>query len=75
MIYNQAYTYKFQLKPIKAMNEVFDIVKKYESKIEPNEGRLFAYSQQYDNYITIEVITAELLRNIILASHSVPPST
>jgi len=50
------------------MNEVFDIVKKYESKIDPNKGRLFAYSQQYDNYITIEVITAELLRNIILAS-------
>ena len=50
------------------MNEDFDIGKKYESKSEPNEGRLFAYSQQYDNYITIEVITAELLRNIILAS-------
>ena len=50
------------------MNEVFDIVKKYESKIDPNEGKVFAYSKQYDNYITIEVITAELLRNIILAS-------
>ena len=53
---------------IKAMNEVFDIVKKYESKIDPNKGRVFAYSGQYDNYITIEIITAELLRNIILAS-------
>ena len=53
---------------IKAMNEVFDIVKKYESKIDPNKGRVFAYSAQYDNFITIEIITAELLRNIILAS-------
>ena len=55
---------------IKAMNELFDIVKKYESKIDldsPN-GKVFAYSGQYNNFITIEIIEAELLRNIILAS-------
>ena len=55
---------------IKAMNELFDIVKKYDSKIDldsPN-GKVFAYSGQYNNFITIEIIEAELLRNIILAS-------
>ena len=60
--------FKSSVGQIKAMNEVFDIVKKYESKIDPNKGRVFAYSAQYDNFITIEIITAELLRNIILAS-------
>ena len=49
---------------IKAMNMVFDILKKYEEKVEPGVGRLFAYSGSYTSLITTEVISHELIKNI-----------
>ena len=53
---------------IKAMNQMFDIIDKHKDKITPSEGRTFAYSALYSNYVTIEIITRELVRNIILAT-------
>ena len=53
---------------IKAMNEMFDIIDKHKDIITPSEGQTFAYSALYSNYVTIEIITRELVRNIILAT-------
>ena len=52
---------------IDAMKDMFDLVDKHKDKIDPGHGRVFALSDQYSNYVTIDVITSELFRNIILA--------
>ena len=52
---------------IDAMNEVKDNVAIWKSKITTSGGRVFAHSGLYSNYVTMEIITTELLRNILLA--------
>lgn len=32
-----------------------------------SEGKVFAYAELYSNYVTMEIITSELVRNILLA--------
>ena len=51
------------------MNEVEDKVATHQDKIgqSGNGGRVFAHSDSYNDAVTIEIITTELLRNIILA--------
>ena len=51
------------------MNEVEDKVAAHQDKIgqSGNGGRVFAHSDSYNDAVTIEIITTELLRNIILA--------
>ena len=44
------------------------ICSKNQGNIEKDKGRMFAHSGLYSNYVTIEIITEELLRNIILAT-------
>ena len=50
---------------INAMNDVKDIVNSYTAL--GTDGRLFAYSGQYSDFVTMEIITEELIRNICLA--------
>ena len=45
-----------------AMNEVFEAIEKQEFS-----GKVFATSQAYSSYITMEIITAELYRNMAMA--------
>ena len=45
-----------------AMKEVFAIIDKYEFS-----ARVFATSQEYGSYITMDIITEELYRNILMA--------
>ena len=46
----------------KAMKEVFALVEKYQFS-----GNVFATSQIYDTYITTDIITSELFRNMLMA--------
>jgi Niemann-Pick C1 protein len=51
---------------IKAMNDIVDMVtERYD--VLGGYGRIFAHSQQYSDYVTMEIITTELYRNIVLA--------
>ena len=50
---------------IKAMNKVKKVVNEYTAL--GTDGRLFAYSGQYSDFVTMEIITKELIRNICLA--------
>ena len=47
---------------IKAMKEVFAAVKKYQFT-----GNVFATSRAYDPYLTTDIITSELFKNILMA--------
>ena len=49
-------------KKLDAMNDVFDIVRKYSFT-----NKVFAYGESYANNLTIEIITAELIRNILIS--------
>ena len=51
------------------MNDVKDKVAPYKDKIVQgsSSGRVFAHSESYNDAVTIEIITNELFRNIILA--------
>jgi Niemann-Pick C1 protein len=52
---------------IKAMNEVVDMLnERYD--ILGGKGRIFAHSDLYTDYVTMEIITSELFRNILLAT-------
>ena len=44
------------------MKEVFAIVDKYSFS-----GNVFATSQSYGSYLTIDIITGELIRNVLMA--------
>jgi Niemann-Pick C1 protein len=46
------------------MNALHDVVAKNKF---PSSDKVFAYSEQYVNFVTMETITEELLRNILLA--------
>ena len=48
------------------MNDIFDIIDKHKTKF-GNQGKVFAHSDAYSAYITTEVFTSELIRNILLA--------
>ena len=50
------------LDSIAAMNEVFSKVKK-----QSFSSKVFATAQEYSNFITMEILTTELIRNILLA--------
>jgi Niemann-Pick C1 protein len=64
--YNHLY-FESSTGQIKAMNEVFDIVDKYKTKIDPTEGQLFAHAVLYSTSITTEVVMSELFKNIALS--------
>jgi Niemann-Pick C1 protein len=46
------------------MNALHDVVAKHKF---PLSDKVFAHSEQYVNFVTMETITSELLRNILLA--------
>ena len=48
------------------MNAVKEKITPYKEKIK--DGRVFAHSDSYNDAVTIEIITEELFRNIILAT-------
>ena len=64
--YNHLY-FESSTGQIKAMNEVFDIVDKYKTIIDPIEGQLFAHAVLYSTSITTEVVMSELFKNIALS--------
>ena len=41
---------------IKAMNEMFDVIEKHKENLNPESGRVFAHSEQYSDYVTIEIL-------------------
>ena len=51
---------------IDGINAVQDIVEGHASKFGAG-AKVFAYSPQYSNYMTMEIITTELIRNLLLA--------
>jgi predicted RND superfamily exporter protein len=46
------------------MNALHDVVAKNKF---PSSDKVFAHSQQYINFVLMETITSELIRNILLA--------
>ena len=50
------------------MNEMYDLVDGYKKKFDGGSGSdVFPMSYDYFNYITMEILTTELVRNILLA--------
>ncbi len=61
-------SYKDTAEHIDKMNEMYDFVEGYESKFDGGDSsQVFPMSDRYFDYITMEIITTELVRNILLA--------
>ena len=58
--------YDSSIDMIKSINSVKDVINANKDSL-GSEGRVFAHSAQYSDFVTLEIITAELLRNILLA--------
>ena len=58
--------YDSSIDMIGSINSVKDAINAKKDTLGP-EGRVFAHSAQYSDFVTLEIITAELLRNILLA--------
>ena len=60
--------YDTAVEHIDNINLVHDLVAGHADGMERGaEGRVFAHAESYSNYVTMEVITSELVRNILLA--------
>ena len=58
--------YDSSIDMIGSINSVKDAINAKKDTL-GSEGRVFAHSAQYSDFVTLEIITAELLRNILLA--------
>ena len=58
--------YDSSIDMIESINSVKDVINANKDSL-GSEGRVFAHSAQYSDFVTLEIITAELLRNILLA--------
>lgn len=50
------------------INKIHDLVERESASMDKGpDGRVFGHAQLYSNYVTMEIITSELVRNVLLA--------